>query len=173
MTVRRRASVRSMADLRGRSAWAVCVFVALAAAGSNAVSKATPAVPDVRADTADATGRDPVPPVPPTPPDTFPSDYRTNWDPAWGAARDMIGIMFRPGTTVEQKTEAITAVEGRVVGGLPFSPDDPLDGDYFIRIDDGGSMDPAVEAARRLRAYPFVLSASLFLHITGPKQPAN
>lgn len=99
--------------------------------------------------------------VPPVPPDSFPSDYDRNWDPTWNAPRDIIAVSFRPGTTVEQKGEAITAVSGRVVGGLRAKPPSPLEGMYLIRIPDEGTVEAALKAASKLREYAFVVGASL------------
>lgn len=105
--------------------------------------------------------------VPPVPPDTFPSDYRKHWDPQWDAPRDLLTVMFKPGTTIEQKTRAIAAVRGCVVGGVPTRPGGLVEGFYLIRIKDDGTMGPALRAMSRLDGFPFVATVSPLITVTG------
>lgn len=99
--------------------------------------------------------------VPPLPPDSFPSDYRRNWDEEWRAPRDVLLVAFKPGTTLEQKTEAIRSIHGWVIGGDRHPPSDRLEGFYMIRIPDTGDIQSALDATDRLMEYDFVETAAL------------
>lgn len=86
--------------------------------------------------------------VPPQPPDTVP---RWVYDPAHAVegswitgryARDVLVVLFTPGTDARLRTEAVCAVDGEVIGGMTV---EGAEGFYYIRI----PPDPTQQRMRR------------------------
>lgn len=100
--------------------------------------------------------------VPVTPPDSVPRwvyAHRNAVNGTWVTGtytRDVLVVLFLPGTSQQARAEAICAVQGEVIGGRRFSE---TDGYYYIRI----PPDPTQERMRRgmeiLNALPQVSDA--------------
>lgn len=100
--------------------------------------------------------------VPATPPDSVPRwvyDERNAVNGTWVTGtytRDVLVVLFLPGTSQKARAEAICAVQGEVIGGRRFSE---TDGYYHVRI----PADPTQERMRRamelLNRLPQVIDA--------------
>ena len=101
--------------------------------------------------------------VPNWPPDYVPDSI---WDavhapknmeqsaPEWATPfpRNIVLVGFRDHATHQQKQEAIDAINGVVVGGIPISKG----GAYYVRIPDDGTSRPLFRAIKKLRSFPQV-----------------
>ncbi|MBA2244919.1 MAG: S8 family serine peptidase, partial [Gemmatimonadetes bacterium] len=106
-----------------------------------------------------------VAPVPPQAPNTLPaglydeSNIRHNSVCIAGPVlKDIIVLMFKPGTPQEQRQAAVDLVQGEVIGGRNSAP--VVEGDYYIRIEDDGTGERLCQAIDQLRALPQVLVAT-------------
>jgi hypothetical protein len=99
-------------------------------------------------------------PVPMSPPDSEPSDLRdsTKWvsgEPRYAGfiLRDILVLMFRPGTTQADRQAAIDLVNGTVVGGYPVPNTESA---YLIRVPSDSTLEPLFQAISKLRELPQV-----------------
>ncbi len=104
-------------------------------------------------------------PVPPQAPDTLPaglyaeSNIRHNSVCIVGPVlKDIIVLMFKPGTPQEQRQAVVDLVQGEVIGGRNSAP--VVEGDYYIRIEDDGTGERLCQAIDQLNALPQVLGAT-------------
>lgn len=72
--------------------------------------------------------------------------------------RDIVVVLFMPGTPQPERQAAVDMVRGRVVGGRPL-PGGDGDGSYFIRIPGDESDEPLKRAIEALKSLPQVVSA--------------
>jgi len=98
--------------------------------------------------------------VPEQAPDTVPqwvfadSNLVTNTEHSAGTfPRNVVSILFREGSTREQRQAAIDLIGGEVVGGVPVLGGR---GFYLVRITHDGTDAPLFEAIRRLQELPQV-----------------
>lgn len=108
--------------------------------------------------------------VPARAPNQLPADYRARYFDLTnvtqttgiylpGIPRNVIILIFPPGTSQALRQSAIDAVCGEVIGGL-FGDADGVEGMYYVQIEDDGTETPLVEAVRLLRELPHVAMAS-------------
>ncbi|MBW3573175.1 MAG: S8 family serine peptidase, partial [Gemmatimonadetes bacterium] len=102
------------------------------------------------------------PKVPDVAPDTVPeSTYApekisTNLPLMSGTyVRDVVTVLFRPGTSQEERQAAVNSVSGTVIGGFAIQGD----GEYYVRIADDGTAQPLLSAIDQLNALPQVIGA--------------
>lgn len=72
--------------------------------------------------------------------------------------RDVVTVLFRPGTSQQDRTEAIASVSGEVTGGMRM---DGVDGLYYVRLPADTTNNRVFDAVRRLQRHPVVRGASL------------
>lgn len=101
--------------------------------------------------------------VPALPPDSLPIELRTLSDTVSGGTehpgpvlRDIIVVLFRPGTAQAERQAAIDSVHGVVVGGRR---DSDGDGVYLVRVPTDGTIDTLSRITKRLNALRQVLVA--------------
>jgi hypothetical protein len=74
--------------------------------------------------------------------------------------RDIVLLIFKNGTSIEQKQAAIDLVDGEVIGGAP--PKIPgIEGVYVVRVPDDGTSRPLMRAIDALEALPQILAATV------------
>lgn len=73
--------------------------------------------------------------------------------------RDVVTILFQPGTPQEERQAAVNAVNGTVVGGIAMPGGD---GEYYVQIPDNGTATPLLNAITLLSGLPQVIG-------TGPE----
>jgi hypothetical protein len=71
--------------------------------------------------------------------------------------RNIVKVIFEPGTPQEQRQAAIDLIEGEVVGGSRLFR---TDGVYFVRIQDDGTAGPLMRAKAQLNSLLQVANAS-------------
>jgi hypothetical protein len=78
-------------------------------------------------------------------------------DERWSAAypRNPVLLWFRPTATQRERQQAVDAVGGEVVGGIPLT----RGGVYFVWVRDDGTVGPLWTAIEKLRAMPPVQRA--------------
>ena len=72
--------------------------------------------------------------------------------------KDVVTVLFRPGTSQGQRTDAIASVSGQVVGGMRI---DGADGLYYVRLPADPTNDSVFAAIESLIGHPAVRAASL------------
>lgn len=104
-----------------------------------------------------------VPAVPIPPPDGVPDSiyHPSRWvRGTWISGtyvRDVVLVLFRPGTPQHERRAALERVNGRVVGGRRLSGEDGL---YVIQVGSPGEDDAVRVAITALRKLPQVISAT-------------
>ena len=98
--------------------------------------------------------------VPMSPPDSEPSDLRdsTKWvsgEPHYAGLilRDIVVLIFRPGTAQADRQSAIDLVNGTVVGGYPVPNTESA---YLVRVPSDSALEPLFQAISKLRGLPQV-----------------
>jgi hypothetical protein len=101
-----------------------------------------------------------APTVPVLPPDSVPADLAdsTKWvsgEPHYAGTilRDILVLVFRPGTTQAARQSAIDLVNGTVVGGHPVPGGE---GVYLVRVPTNGTIEPLFQAIAVLKSLPQV-----------------
>lgn len=102
-------------------------------------------------------------PVPALPPDSVPSWFRDDSSfvsvPGRGRfLRGVVSLLFVEGATQVQRQEAVSLVQGEVIGGEPAVDDD---GFYYVRVQDDGTGAQLQQAADALNELPQVEIADL------------
>jgi hypothetical protein len=70
--------------------------------------------------------------------------------------RDIVLVLFKPGATSEQRTDALRSVHGTVVGGIRFSP---TDGYYVVALPRDSTNNGPLDAVTSLSRNPSVRDA--------------
>lgn len=106
--------------------------------------------------------------VPARPPDSVWVDVWANEDPEWAAPVDVFLLTFRPDVDVTRKQTVVEDVEGVVVGGMPASPDSPIEGMYVVRVRTG-DIECLLDVIAKLQRKPEVLAAGLLTRLDTPR----
>jgi hypothetical protein len=119
-----------------------------------------------------------LPPVPALPPDSIPatlyadSNLVVNSTRLSGVfVRDVVDLLFVPGTPQSQRQAAVDQIQGQVIGGSPY-PDG--DGYYLVKVPGDGTDGPVFAAIAQLKALPQVSVAIVEVileHATGYLRP--
>ena len=101
--------------------------------------------------------------VPVVPPDSLPSDLTDSTKWVSGGShyngtilRDVLILIFRPGTSQAERQAAVDLVHGTVAGGRRFTKTEGL---YLIRVPTDGTIAPLFRAIGALNALPQVSHA--------------
>ncbi len=99
--------------------------------------------------------------LPDHPPDSVPADLYDNYDRDYAAPMDVFIIIFPAGLSRERKTELVVAVGAvELAGGRPMKSE-LMDGQYFIRVESDGTIQPLLRAISALTDHPDVVSVGI------------
>lgn len=106
--------------------------------------------------------------VPALPPDSLPAWVQadSSLDPVSHATKNIVVVLFKPGTSQAQRQTAIDSIHGRVVGGLPEIAGG--DGVYYVFVQDDGTGSVLNAAVQLLWTLPQVGLAYRDVRVTQP-----
>ncbi|HEX6693093.1 MAG TPA: S8 family serine peptidase [Longimicrobiales bacterium] len=95
-----------------------------------------------------------------SPVDSLPSDILESYDAEFGAPDDVLFVLFRPGTTIQQKAAAVASIQGHVIGGHTVPNMGRFEGFYAVRFPSTGVGSSLVPKLAQLHANPVVYVAT-------------